>query len=1352
MSHPLQQRLARVRHHAWRLVVLHGLSWVVVAVLTTVFLLSATDYLVRFQDRGLRVISTLVLLAVLAGACYRHLYQVLSVRLGDAALARRLGRCFPQLGDGLVSAVEFLGQQDDDPTLGSVALRRAVVTRTTAKTENVDFGRALRRGPTVRAATVALGAGLAALVLLVTAPSASRIALARLTNPFNNVAWPQSTHLAIVDDDRAPPQRLARGDTFEVALLPVDRDKLPGDLYIRYRFKQGGGSTEETRVTRPQGRSRATRRAEVSRPFAYRFERDGRPLTGWTGVALFDPAAGAPLSGEPPPARLPRVMVARPLAAAESRQDSPPEPLLAVSPEARIERIARGQAFEVRVIDARGARLPSHVRIHYRIEDPQQGTLEESRLMQPAGRLVRARREDVSRSFAYRITGGDDRSMPWIPVEVIDPPGLDTVTAELTPPQYTGRPPRASDPSIRSLVGTRVRLSATADRPLASARLCFDDGRQLPCRIAAGDRRKVKAEFVVDRSTTYWFDLADGVGIHGGTGQRWQVRAVEDQPPVVSIDRPKSNLYVTPEAVVPLAITARDDLAVSRIELVFRRGDRPHDSHSVRRVYTRPTPPQPAPGGAADEPAGGDVRTVEHSWALAEMGLEAGALVTLRATATDFRPGTGTSQSRQVRIITPEELAERIAHRQALILSELSRVLELQRQCRQQVAALQIRLKEIGRLDRADLDRLRGTQLNQQQVERTLTSRGEGVPMHILGLLADLENNRIESEDVRRQMQFILDELARLEADHLPPLAGDLTAATKAAQVRLEDAGAQHDAASPEANQKAPPPPDATVAQPLARAAAHQDEVIATLQRLLGHLAQWENYRRFHRDVAQLLRRQKELAGQTAELARTTLAKQLRDLSPQESAQAKIHAGSQLELARSLDRLQQAMSEAAGKLAESDPPAAETVADAVDLSGRLKLSDEMRSAADAIRANRMGRSIDQQQRIVEGLEQMLDVLTSRREHELTRLVGKLRQAEAELGKLAARQEEIGRQMQSAGQAKEPDQQRRKLEELRRPQEQLREEAQRMARQLERLSANSPAGLTRQAGDQMKRAAQGAHQGDAKTASTRADQAKQNLQQARRELADRRRQAEVELAMEQFAQMEDAVKGLRTRQQRILDETRRLAKATPPGGSLAADELATLADLAAEQRLLGTATQELARKTTGFEVVRMTLGGAAQQMDLAGRRLEQGQADPPTEQAQAAALERLDQLLEALKQEPPEPSDSENANAGQGGQGQNQPADSPLEALKVLTELKLLKMMQGDLNGQTRRLEKDYGSLDQLPQQARDRYNDISRQQGRLAELLLGLIAPAAEAQPNLPTLPDPDHLDNDLPKSPLDEE
>ena len=84
--------------------------------------------------------------------------------------------------------------------------------------------------------------------------------------------------------------------------------------------------------------------------------------------------------------------------------------------------VIRGQPLEVEVIDTKDAPLPPDCRIHYRLTDAQGRTREESEPMQWLGKAMVARRENVTAPLEFRFTGGDDRNMNWVQVQVIDPP------------------------------------------------------------------------------------------------------------------------------------------------------------------------------------------------------------------------------------------------------------------------------------------------------------------------------------------------------------------------------------------------------------------------------------------------------------------------------------------------------------------------------------------------------------------------------------------------------------------------------------------------------------------------------------------------------------------------------------------------------------------------------------------------------------------------------------------------------------------------------------------------------------------------------------------------------------------
>ena len=123
MAHPLEKRIAALRNRLRRLLAVYGLGWLVTAGLAAALAMGLLDYLLHFQDRGIRVIASLSVWGVVLWAGYRFLLVPQTARLSNAELARRVQRRFPQLNDGLASAVEFLDQPEDDPRAGSAALR-----------------------------------------------------------------------------------------------------------------------------------------------------------------------------------------------------------------------------------------------------------------------------------------------------------------------------------------------------------------------------------------------------------------------------------------------------------------------------------------------------------------------------------------------------------------------------------------------------------------------------------------------------------------------------------------------------------------------------------------------------------------------------------------------------------------------------------------------------------------------------------------------------------------------------------------------------------------------------------------------------------------------------------------------------------------------------------------------------------------------------------------------------------------------------------------------------------------------------------------------------------------------------
>ena len=575
-----------------------------------------------------------------------------------------------------------------------------------------------------------------------------------------------------------------------------------------------------------------------------------------TAIAL----AAAAVLLDPSSARLALARLANPLGpAAWPRQNDlvfrhPPE------------RVAAGQTFEIELVDGHGRPLPDEVRIHY-LYDTGDDEIEEVENMHLLGGVMVARKENVARPFQYRAEGGDDDTMPWTRLEVVEPPRIESLRATLYPPAYTGWPVEPTENNLHALRGTRVAFSGVATQPLRSATLKQDAGPSIACTVSADGRRfdlpAAKSEpagpepMTIDKSGQYWFELEDTSGVVGGQESRWEIRAVTDAPPSVAIERPGASAFVTPAAIVRLRAIAKDDLGVRRVALHFRpnpaagtASPAAENSNGNKVETSQPAevevPLFVAPPAEVDSPttsagslsAGlpGDSRVVEYSWDLSKLALTPGSQLNFAVSATDAAGQIGRSPDRRLVVITAQELADRLSQREELILAELRRVLKVEREAEGQTARLSIQLREVGHLAKPDIDHAQATELSQRHIARTLTDRNDGIPAQIADLLADLASNQVDSAETAERMQAILSAIERVEREHLTPAEHGLTAAIKAAQADLAEAAARHEtdfAQSP------------TVAPALAEVDTHQQGVIRALEEMLSGLGEWDSYRRF---------------------------------------------------------------------------------------------------------------------------------------------------------------------------------------------------------------------------------------------------------------------------------------------------------------------------------------------------------------------------------------------------------------------------------------------------------------------------------------------------------------------------
>jgi hypothetical protein len=310
----------------------------------------------------------------------------------------------------------------------------------------------------------------------------------------------------------------------------------------------------------------------------------------------------------------------------------------------------------------------------------------------------------------------------------------------------------------------------------------------------------------------------------------------------------------------------------------------------------------------------------------------------------------------------------------------------------------------------------------------------------------------------------------------------------------------------------------------------------------------------------------------------------------------------------------------------------------------------------------------------------------------------------------------------------------------------------MARKLQRLQAQEAGRAASRAGGKMAQAGQQGEQGDAAGAQEAADAAQRDLDEAQQALAERRREAEVDLAIEQLAKIEDGLKALHVQQQEVIAETERLETIRQSVGKWTRGQLLSVRDLARQEDLLREETEAMAEKLSAAEVFSLALKGAGKEMLRAVHQLQERDTGATTLAAEHNALRRLEQLLDALKPDKPEPGEKQDQQAGEGeGEQGNQP---PGDGIPSLAQLKLLKLMQEEVHERTKGLQETLERKGNLTPEQLQEYSQLSEEQTQLADMVLNLSKPSDKPPEDDPGKLPSTRQDNDLKeklKSPLDE-
>lgn len=456
-------------------------------------------------------------------------------------------------------------------------------------------------------------------------------------------------------------------------------------------------------------------------------------------------------------------------------------------------KVAKGDPFTVGVSVAKGDRIPASARVTYRFDDGEAAT---EPLGVVEGGIFRGRLESVDRGFTFSVAAGDDStSITNVAVKVVPPPAIKELTVRLVSPSYTGQEAQTLAPGvtqIKAVDGTRVELSALANKPIESASLQLGESPAKPEVAFDKARTRLSAQFTASQSFPFWFSLRDTEGFSSREAVRYELRSARDEAPRVVIDDPDNDRDVPAQAKVPVAFTVDDDFGIQSASLLYQ----------VAVGGSEPTQVVVLPlWDSKGQPQERSVRhqQVRYTWDLAPLKLSPGSIITFHAEAKDFDdlkgPNLGKSRQLRFRIVSDEEAGRQLDDMRREIREETARILAIQKQAQTPVDEAIRTLSKTDKLAKPERENLKDAEMIQRQVESRINSKADGLDQKVRRFLDDLRNFKLANPEAQAQMEQMRAGVDRIREKHLDPAEQGLVHASK----NLDEAEAG-DASKPQEN------------------------------------------------------------------------------------------------------------------------------------------------------------------------------------------------------------------------------------------------------------------------------------------------------------------------------------------------------------------------------------------------------------------------------------------------------------------------------------------------------------------------------------------------------------------------
>jgi hypothetical protein len=179
---------------------------------------------------------------------------------------------------------------------------------------------------------------------------------------------------------------------------------------------------------------------------------------------------------------------------------------------------------------------------------------------------------EVQNGFYYRITGGDFTT-PEYQVQARSSPVITGFSVTYKHRPYLQRPPETkTDPNLVGWRGTEVTLVAKTNRAVREGRLTVEtpDKGMFTSERVEEDDHALCFRFILVKAGTYHVRFTSADGDASGDSVPYTITILPDNPPVVELSEPGTDVPVAANGTLPLKGSATDDYGITDMKVRMR--------------------------------------------------------------------------------------------------------------------------------------------------------------------------------------------------------------------------------------------------------------------------------------------------------------------------------------------------------------------------------------------------------------------------------------------------------------------------------------------------------------------------------------------------------------------------------------------------------------------------------------------------------------------------------------------------------------------------------------------------------------------------------------------------------------